>query len=160
MHWPATHPPLLVDACAPLRKNGRVTSSRRRSAAFAFTALVVTWWLLIAGLIIQVVPTPAASSPGPLNGPAPGHRARIHQPGIPHWPIPVEREAFDEFQRGMRESDEDAIDRAFTVSEWLPVEHGQAVMVIEIDGEAVHVELLEGTHVGRQGWLKPRNLYP
>jgi hypothetical protein len=134
--------------------------SERRSATIAFTALVVTWWLLIAGVITQVAPAPAASSPGRLHGLAPGQRARIHQPGIPHWPIPVEREAYDEFYRGTREGDEDAIDRAFAISEWLPVEHGQAVMVIEVDGETVHVELLEGQHADRRGWVKARNLRP
>jgi hypothetical protein len=125
-----------------------------------FTALVVTWWLLIAGVIIQVAPSPAASSPSTLSSPTPGQRARIHQPGIPHWPIPVEREAFDQFSRGTRESDEDAIDRAFKISDWMPVEHGQAVVIIEVDGEAVHVELLEGPNVGHRGWLRPRNLRP
>ena len=72
----------------------------------------------------------------------------------------VERAAFDAFRRGAGESDEDAIDRAFAISAWLPVEHGQAITVIEIDGEAWHVELLEGQHAGRRGWLKARNLRP
>jgi len=129
-------------------------------AKITLTALVMIWWLLIAGVIIHVAPAPAASSPGPLKGSAPGQRARIHQPGIPHWPIPVEREAFDDFQRGTRESDEDAIDRAFAISEWIPVEHDQAVVVIEVGREAVHVELLEGQHAGRRGWLQARNLRP
>jgi hypothetical protein len=132
----------------------------RRVAKIALTALVVTWWLLIAGVISHLSPSPAASSPGPLNGIAPGQRIRIDQPGIPHWPIPIEREAYDEFNRGARESDEDAIDLAFAISEWMPVEHDQAVLVVEVDGESVHVELLEGPHAGRRGWLKTRNLRP
>lgn len=133
-------------------------SSRRRSAALAFTALVVIWWLLLAALITQVMPAPAASSPRPGGRIAPGQRARIHQPGIPHWPIPVERDAFDELQRGTRESDQDAIDHAFEISAWLPVEHGDAVQVVDVDGEAVQIELLEGRQAGRRGWLKPSNL--
>lgn len=129
-------------------------------ANIPLTALVVAWWLLVAAVVIQVVPAPVASSPRPAGALAPGQRARIHQPGMPDWPIPVEREAFDEFSRGTQESDEDAIDRAFAISAWIPVEHGQAVMVIEIDGDAVRVELLDGRQVGRRGWVKARNLRP
>jgi hypothetical protein len=121
---------------------------------------VVTWWLLIAGLMVQVAPAPAASSPGPLNDPVPEQRARIHQPGIPRWPIPDEREAFDELSHGTLEGDEDAIDRAFEISDWIPVEHGEAVVIVDVDGGDAHVELLEGQHAGRRGWLRARNLRP
>jgi hypothetical protein len=87
-----------------------------------------------------------------------GEVARLYQPGMPYWPIPVERQAFDEYQRGSRESDEGAIEHAFAAFEWFEVAHGQAVRVVEVEGEAVQVELLDGQNAGRRGWLKPRHL--
>ena len=123
-------------------------------------AAVVVWWLVVAGAVVLSLPGPAASASPTPGALAPGQRARIRQPGIPHWPIPVTRYAFDTFQRGALESDETAIDEAFEVSEWFAVEHGQAVRVVTVDGEAVQIEILEGPYSGRQGWVKPRNLAP
>ena len=34
----------------------------------------------------------------------------------------------------------------------------QAVRIVEVDGEANEVELLQGRNVGRRGWLKTRHL--
>jgi hypothetical protein len=86
--------------------------------------------------------------------------ARIKQPGIPNWPIPVERAAFDTYYRGARESDETAIDAAFEMSEWIEVSDRQPVRIVQVDGEAVQVELVDGAFAGRRGWVKPRHLAP
>lgn len=89
-----------------------------------------------------------------------GTTAHVLLPGLPRLPIPVERAAFDEYQRGLRESDEDALARAEAASDWLTVWHGLAVRVLRVDGEAVQVTLLDGPEAGRAGWLKARQLGP
>jgi hypothetical protein len=122
------------------------------------TIVVVTWWLLIAGAVVPAMPAPVASSPKTGSGPAVGQAARVNLPGLDWLPIPVDRTAFDESQRGYRESDEDAIEHAFTAYEWIRVSHGQAVRVVAVDGEAIEVELLDGGHAGRRGWVKSRQL--
>ena len=122
------------------------------------TITVVTWWLLIAGVVVPSLPKPAASAPKTGAGLAVGQAARVHLPGSDWLPIPVARAAFDESQRGYRESDEDVIEHAFTAYEWIRISHGQAVRVITIDGEAIEVELLDGGYAGRHGWVKPRQL--
>ena len=72
----------------------------------------------------------------------------------------MERAPFDESQLGYRESDEAAIEQAFTACEWIRVSHYDAVRVVTVDGEAIQVEMLEGPHIGRQGWLQSRHLGP
>ena len=130
----------------------------RPSAALLVT--VVAWWLLIGGAMALTMPAPAFSAtPAPFAVEA-GRAARIHQPGMPSWPIPIERAAFEEARRAFRESDEAALEHAFSAFEWFDVAHGQAVAIVAVDGEAVQVELLEGRSLGRRGWLKPRHLGP
>jgi hypothetical protein len=121
---------------------------------------VVAGWLLVAGAVAWALPAPAATPPRAGFVAVPGLAARIHQPGLPAWPIPVERAASDAYYRGVREGDDAAIEHAFAVSAWIEVAHGQAVTIVEVDGEAIRVELLEGPQVGRRGWLKPRHLGP
>ena len=121
---------------------------------------VVAWWLVIGGALALTLPAPARSATPTPFAVAAGRDARIHQPGMPSWPIPVERAAFDDARRGFQESDEDLIERAFATSDWLDASHGQAVTIVAVDGEAVQVELLEGPHHGRRAWLLTRHLGP
>jgi hypothetical protein len=72
----------------------------------------------------------------------------------------VSRAGFDAFQRGVRESDEDAIEDAFTVSEWIHVVPGQEVQIVTIDGDAVEIEVLDGPYAGHRAWLKAKNVRP
>ena len=133
--------------------------SSRRPSTWLVVA-VVLWWLLIGGAVALSLPSPARSAAqGPLVA-VPGQHARIHQPGMPSWPIPVSRAGFDAFQRGARESDEAVMDEAFQVSEWISASHGQEVRIVAVEGEAVQVELLEGAYAGRRAWVKPRHLGP
>jgi hypothetical protein len=134
-----------------------IVGSRR---VITIAIVVGVWWVLIAGSTALTLPVPAASTPTYAFTVAPDQRAHIHQPGIPHWPIPVDRIAYDEYYRGVRESDEGAIEYAFEVSEWIEAKHGQAVLIAVVDGEAVHIELLEGAYAGRRGWVQTRHLAP
>jgi hypothetical protein len=132
--------------------------ARRPSAGLIMG--VVLWWLMIGGMVALALPAPARSAtPRPLVA-VPGQTAHIHQPGMTSWPIPVSRAGFDAFQRGARESDEAAMEEAFQVSEWIDAAHGQAVRIVTVDGDAVEIELLEGTYAGRRAWVKPRHLVP
>jgi len=96
--------------------------------------------------------------------PVEGETAHVNLPGLVHaypsFPIPVERAAFDQAQRGYLESNEDAIEHAFAAYEWIAITHGQVIKVITRDGQAVEVELLDGPHAGRRGWLTARQLAP
>src|SRR5688500_9550157 len=97
---------------------------RRRgwgAAVVSLTGIVVIWWLLIAAVAAQTLPAAVASAPKADAGLAVGQTARIHLPGLSWLPIPVERAAFDEAERGYRESDDDAIEHAFTAYEWIRV---------------------------------------
>ena len=123
-------------------------------AGFALVWGVAAWWLLLVATIAFLSPAPAESAT----------TGYVNLPGLPSvystLPIPLERLAFDEAQRGYRESSEAAIDHAHTAYEWIEVSHGQAVRIITRDGEAVEVELLEGRHTGRHGWMKTSQLAP
>jgi hypothetical protein len=136
--------------------------SRRRSptAVVRLAAMVMIWWLLLATATVQLLPAPVASAPKGGPGVPSGRTARVHLPGLSSLPIPVDRAAFDEAQRGFKEGDEEAIEYVFTAYVWIEGSHGQAVRVVTIDGEAVEVELLEGRYAGRRGWLKTRHLSP
>ena len=130
---------------------------RRGAAVTGITGIVVTWWLLITGIVTMTMPAPPvlAATVGP--GLVPGQAARVFLPGMSWLPIPVERAAF-ETQRGYRESDAAATEHAFTAYEWVRVSHDDAVRVVTVDGEAIQVESLEGVNIGHRGWLKPRHL--
>ncbi len=157
-----------VAACDPaagrlVARTGRRVAVGWRGPSTAVVGLavwVVTGWFLVAGAVALMPPAPAAATSMAGFVAVPGLTARIHQPGIPGWPIPVDRAAYDAYERGFRESDDEAIEHAFAAFEWIEVAHRQAVKIVEVDGEAVRVELLEGRNVGRHGWLKPRHLGP
>ena len=131
-----------------------------RRVPVGLTISVATFWLLAAGGVAVLLPAVAASAPKAVFIAVPGLTAHINQPGMPSWPIPVDRRAHDEADRGFRESDDDAIEHAFATFEWITVSDGQAVRILEVDGEAHRVEPLEGPNVGRRGWLKARHLRP
>ena len=145
---------------APARRSGHVAARRWRGVAAGVGVGMVsaTCWLLILGLLALALPAPSAAAQRDGAILVIGSTAHIVQPGMTDWPIPVDRRAFEENNRGYRESDDEAIDHAFAAFEWIKVRHGQAVRIVEVDVEAVQVELLEGVSVGRQGWLKPRHL--
>jgi len=122
--------------------------------------VVVAWWVLIAVAVSPMLPSPVVSFATGALLLMPGHHARIAQRGIRDWPIPTSRAAFDEFQRGFAEDDEDAMDGAFRSAEWVAVNYGDLVRVLAVDGEVVGIELLEGAYAGRRAWLKQRQLAP
>ena len=123
-------------------------------AAGGLTVVVLGWWMLVGGLVVWLMPEPTVSAA------AKGHIARVHQVGLSRLPVPVSRAGYDAFQRGVRESDEDAIEEAFAVAEWIHVTPGQEVRIVTVDGDAVEVEVLAGPYAGRQAWLHTKNVRP
>jgi hypothetical protein len=117
-------------------------------------------WCLLVGAFALAVPAPSAATARAAALLTPGRTVHLTQPGMPDWPIPVDRRAHDEHDRGYREGDEEAMSYAFAAFEWITVRDGQAVRIVEVDGGAVRVELLDGASAGRHGWLKPRHLTP
>src|SRR4051794_20824237 len=101
--------------------------------------MVAAWWLLIAGAVLVMLASPVVSSATGALLLIPGHHARIAQHGIQDWPIPTGRAAFDEFQRGVAEGDEDAMDNAFRTAEWVAVNYGDLVRVLAVDGEVSEI---------------------
>src|SRR3954447_24224500 len=92
----------------------RTVRAAMQPPSLGLAGVVVTWWLLLAGAAVWLSPEPTASATLTPFAPAPGQRARIRQPGIRNWPVPTTRLTFDEFQRGMLESDESAIEGALS----------------------------------------------
>jgi hypothetical protein len=133
---------------------------RRRTGVIGLGIFSATCWLVIVGALVLMMPAPGAAAPKGGGILVPGWTAHVNQPGMPDWPIPVDRRAYDEYHRGFRASDEEAIEHAFAASEWIKVRDRQAVRIVDVDGEAVQVELLEEPSAGRRGWLKPRHLAP
>src|SRR5688572_9444337 len=103
----------------------------RRRAVLGLVILL--WWAGLTEAMILAVPWQAIPTPTGVRPALAGRTACIQQPNLPDWPISVDREAFDAFQRGGRESDEELIEWAFTDHVCFPVAHGQAVMVVAVD---------------------------
>jgi hypothetical protein len=131
-----------------------------RPPAAGLIIVVVTWWLAIAGAVALTLPSPAASATPTAFAVVAGRSAHVHRPGMPSWPVPVERAAFDEARLGFREGDEAAVMHAFAAYEWIEATHGQPVWIAAVEGDAVQVEQLEGPHRGRRAWLNVQDLGP
>jgi hypothetical protein len=130
----------------------RSTIRRVGLGSGSLTVVVVSWWLILSAVTVWLLPEPTVSAS------AEGQIAYIHQVGLPRLPIPVSRAGFDAFQRGVREADEDAIDDAFAVSEWIHVIPGQAVRILQVDGDAIELQVLDGVHAGRRAWVRASNV--
>src|SRR5215213_653447 len=118
----------------------RIVRAAVQPPSLGLAGVVIAWWLLLGGAAVWLSPEAAVSATLTPFTAAPGQRARIRQPGIRDWPVPTTRLAFEGFQRGVRESDESAINDAFTDGEWLAVNHGDDVRIVAVDGEVVEVE--------------------
>ncbi|MFN8635382.1 MAG: hypothetical protein U0893_16160 [Chloroflexota bacterium] len=131
-----------------------------RTAAVALPLVVMSWWLLLAGTLALTLPGAASSATSVPFLAVAGQTAHVRLTGLTHLPVPVDRAAFDEYQRGMAQADEAAIEEAFAASEWVSVSDRQAVRIAQVDGHVVQVELLEGAYAGRSAWLTAGHLGP
>ena len=120
---------------------------------------VAAWWLLIVGSIVGTVPAPAAVAQLP-DFVAPGRSVQISAPPRVRWSIPVGRIEFDAYNLAVDMDDETALESSYAATEWIPVADLEIVRVVQVDGEAVQVELLDGAFAGRRGWLKAGQLRP
>ena len=127
----------------------------RTTVAVGLAVWMVTGWPLVASVVGLTQPTLAASTPTAFFIPVVGQTARINQSDIPGWPIPVDRHVYDAYYLGVEE-DDNGVDYFFVAFEWIKVKHHQHVRIIDSDGDAHHIELLEDPNVGRRGWVKTR----
>jgi hypothetical protein len=138
-----------------------VSRRRRRGAAtLPLVLVVVLWWLTLGAIVVTLVPRPAASAPTDAYRPSPGAQAHAEGIGRGPLPIPVDRAAFDLAQRGFAESDDAQIDEAFEGYEWIAIAEHIAVRILQVDGAAAQIEMLDGPYAGRTGWLQTRHLGP
>lgn len=122
--------------------------------------MVVTWWLAIAGTLALTLPRSAASATSSPFLAVSGQWAHVRLIGLSHLPVPVSRAAFDEYARGMAQTDEATIEHAFEAYEWVNVSDRQAVRIVQTDGIAIQIELQEGAYAGRSAWVTARQLGP
>ena len=131
---------------------------RQSTAVGGVAVIVATWWLLISGSIALAAPMPAARDQLPDLAVAPGGLAHIHAPPLVAWSIPVNRQEFEAYNLAFAMDEDAALEAAIAATEWIAVTQGQEVRVIQIDGAATQVELLDGADAGRRGWLLTRHL--
>jgi hypothetical protein len=86
--------------------------------------------------------------------------ASIHVGGLDHYFLVVSRAGFDAIWDAASRHDQRALALAFSLYETIPVVNGQRIRVLRSVVDAVEVELLEGTHAGRHGWLPAAFLDP
>ena len=96
----------------------------------------------------------------PTFGIESGQPAHIDAPGLVAWAIPSSRQEFDLYRLVADLADDDALEIAFAVTDWVAVADRQVVRVSQIDGGAAEVEVLDGVYAGRRGWLPARRLLP
>jgi hypothetical protein len=131
-----------------------------RSWALVWGLGMSAWWLLIAGTIVLVVPTADQEARASLFGSPIGRTAYIYVPSRVPWTIPIDRGTFDDYYQAVWDDDGDAIAEALSRPGWIAVADRQAVRVVDVDGAAFQVELLDGQHAGVRGWLKRQHLSP
>jgi hypothetical protein len=129
-----------------------VVWGRVSAAAVVLVLGVTTWWLLIVGAVVLTVPTPEAV--GTASAVAPGHSVHISVPSSALWLIPIDRVTYYDVDRALLEDDEDALIKARAPAGWVVVRQGQVACVVDVDRDAVQIELLESPNAGGRGWLK------
>ena len=91
----------------------------------------------------------------PTFGIESGQPAHIDAPGLVAWAIPSSRQEFDLYRLVADLADDDALEIAFAVTDWVAVADRQVVRVSQIDGGAAEVEVLDGVYAGRRGGGSP-----
>ena len=121
---------------------------------------VSAFWLLIVATIVLTVPTPDQAAKTSLFGSPIGRPAYVYVPSRVPWTIPIDRATFDDYYQVVWDDDGDAIAEALSRPGWIPVTDRQPVRIVDIDGAAVQVELLDGQSAGGRAWLKVHHLSP
>ena len=124
------------------------------------STVVIPWWLLLGGAIAWIMPEQIATvAPTPARIEA-GMTVRISAANSPPFAIARDRAGLDAMRLGESALSESMTTSSFTSFVWIDVEHGQTAYVIEIDGDAVHIELLDGEHAGERAWIRDGALAP
>jgi hypothetical protein len=121
---------------------------------------VAAWWLLMFGLMVLVSAPSAIGIESARLSVEAGQLAHIFAPPLVAWAIPESRVEFDAYNLAVGLDDEQAMEAAMAATWWIAVADHQMVRVVQIDGAASQVEVLEGPYVGRAGWVPTRHLVP
>lgn len=133
---------------------------RRRRSLIWLAIGVLGSWCVVFGLVGSLAPAPAGASHDALVGMVPGGVASIKAPPHAAWPLPSDRQTFDDYWTAFHEDDEGALTETGARPGWFTVSACQRVRVIGVDGESDHIEVLDGPGAGRRGWLKRWQLQP
>ena len=141
----------------------------RRGTSLAITGVaigLVSWWALVFALVSVLLTGPAA----PVRAELPpdftitvGRLVHLHARGFNGWSIPVNRLTYEAYIQAQTQIDPGVRDfelASLTHHAWISVSDRLTVRVVEVDGEAVQVELVEGRNTGRRGWLSSLELDP
>jgi hypothetical protein len=121
---------------------------------------VLGWWLAVFGLVAALAP---ASTDATQNLPSVivlGVSASIHAPPAVGWLIPIDRQTYDDYWVAFGEDDEGALAEVLSRPGWVTVANCERVRVVITDGESIQIEVLDGVHSGRLGWVKMWQLRP
>jgi hypothetical protein len=121
---------------------------------------VLACWLMIAAAIVVTVPAPGQATQTPTFFSPIGRSGHIYVPSRVAWTIPTGRDTFDDYYHAVWVDDGDAINEALSRPGWIAIIHGQAVRIVDIDTDAVQVEVWDGPHAGEKGWVKAHHLNP
>ena len=124
--------------------------------------------VVLYALTRQPVPTPAPvepSIPTPTVAatfpPAARSEARLRgSPTAPTIRLMVNEGAYLMQEQALDEHDDETLFWVWGTYEKLDVETGSRVRILKRDPTGVHVEVLEGRHVGRRGWVSEIYLGP
>jgi hypothetical protein len=143
------------------RRSGRRGRGILTSFWTGLTIVVVTWWLLLGGALVWVLPERVATAaPTFPVAVAVGMIVRVSQPsGLP-LSLTRDRTNFETMRQAVASKDEDAALRGFATFEWIDVEDGQIARVLVVDRDAVQIELLEGKYAGESAWILRSVLRP
>jgi len=124
------------------------------------TVLVAAWWLVLGGAIIWIMPERVVTAAPTPSAVSVGAIVRIAQPGGSRVPIARDRDSFNAMRLAAAARYEEPSTEGIASFAWIAVEAGQAARVLMVDGDAVQIELLDGSHIGEQAWIRAGALVP
>jgi len=129
-------------------------------ALFVFLVLATSAELWSRGTLAQARPVAPATSipqrPAPTATPAP-REGRISLTVANEYALSPDRATFETLSRATRDNDMATIRRIASAGGVTLVPNGTRVRVLQTDMNLIRVEVTDGPHRGRSGWL-PVNL--
>ena len=113
--------------------------------------------------LLSVACTPMAPQPTPRKGlgPSPGAvmRVTMESPGLRTY-VWADHRAMVEWDRAFANQDQSGMMQIVSRGQWIEVADGTSVRVVDVEGPALYLELLDGPNAGRRGWSSAIPLAP